>query len=236
MASFSLDLKECVFELTFRTQLMFGNMVNICFISILFSEYASEGDCSSATPESSIHTEGQGSEQQRSPSSVQLASVLETPSAFIKSSPANYTQDFHSASPSPSRQVRTFFTFCTLWGNLEAVNNENTQFCWFECEELRVLCNYSLLLKAMEYRFCVHVHYQSKHHSVICVSGSSIIRYLPVCSFQSSAFKDSHSPAASPYDGSSKTKMQLRSSSQITNQAQTQPTDTPMATQTGEFL
>ncbi|GLD69367.1 centrosome-associated protein 350 [Lates japonicus] len=117
-------------------------------------EYVSEGDCSSVTPESSIHTEGLGSQQPGSPSS-KPASVPETPLASVQSSPANYTQDFTSASPSPSRQ-----------------------------------------------------------------------------SAQSSAFKGSHSPAASPSDGSSKTKMQLRSTSRPANQARTQPTDSPMATQT----
>ncbi|XP_041790944.1 centrosome-associated protein 350 isoform X2 [Chelmon rostratus] len=117
-------------------------------------EYVSEADSSSATHESSIHTEGLGSQQPGSPSSVQPASILETPLMSIQSSPANYTQDFTSASHSPSRQ-----------------------------------------------------------------------------SLQS-PFKGSHSPAASPSDGSSKTKMQLRSSSRTTNQACTQPTDSPMATQT----
>ncbi|XP_073332105.1 centrosome-associated protein 350 [Pagrus major] len=57
-------------------------------------------DCSSATPESSIHTEALGSQQPGSPSSVQP----ETPLASVQSSPANYTQDFTSASQSPSRQ------------------------------------------------------------------------------------------------------------------------------------
>ncbi|XP_070816331.1 centrosome-associated protein 350 isoform X1 [Chaetodon trifascialis] len=117
-------------------------------------EYVSEADSSSATHESSIHTEGLGSQQPGSPSSVQPASIPETPLLSIQSSPANYTQDFTSASPSPSRQ-----------------------------------------------------------------------------SLQS-PFKGSHSPAASPSDGSSKTKMQLRSSSRTANQACTQPPDSPMATQT----
>nr|XP_046246897.1 centrosome-associated protein 350 isoform X3 [Scatophagus argus] len=114
-------------------------------------EYVSEGSCSSATPESSIHTEGLGSQQPGSISSAQPASIPETPVASVHSSPANYTQDFTSASQLPSRQ---------------------------------------------------------------------------------SAFKGSHSPTASPSDGSSKTKMQLCSSSRTTNQARTQPTDSPMATQT----
>ncbi|XP_070688293.1 centrosome-associated protein 350-like [Pempheris klunzingeri] len=116
-------------------------------------EYVSEGDCSSVTPESSIHTEGLGSQQPGSPSSVPFASIPETPLASVQSSPANYTQDFTSASQSPSRQ-----------------------------------------------------------------------------SLQS-PFKSIQSPSASPSDGSSKTKMQLRSSSRTTNQARTQPTDPPMATQ-----
>ncbi|XP_035510051.1 centrosome-associated protein 350 isoform X1 [Morone saxatilis] len=112
-------------------------------------EYVSEGD--SATPESSIHTEGLGSQQPGSPSSVQPASIPETPLTSVQSSPANYTQDFSSASQSPSHQ---------------------------------------------------------------------------------SPFKGSHSPAASPSDGSSKTKMQLRSSSWTANLAHAQPTDSPMAMQT----
>lgn len=72
----------------------------------MFSEYASEGDCSSATPESSIHTEGLISQQPGSPSSEQPAVIPETPLASVHSSPANYTQDFTSTSQSPSRQVR----------------------------------------------------------------------------------------------------------------------------------
>ncbi|XP_062250934.1 centrosome-associated protein 350 isoform X2 [Platichthys flesus] len=117
-------------------------------------DYVSEGDCSSAAPESSIHTEGLGSQQPGSPSSAKPVSVRETPLASVHSSPANYTNDFSSASPSPGRQ-----------------------------------------------------------------------------SVQSSIVKGSHSPAASPSDGSSKTKMQLHSSRTII-QARTQPTDSPMAAPT----
>ncbi|CAB1414516.1 unnamed protein product [Pleuronectes platessa] len=117
-------------------------------------DYVSEGDCSSAAPESSIHTEGSGSQQPGSPSSAKPLSVRETPPASVHSSPANYTNDFSSASPSPGRQ-----------------------------------------------------------------------------SVQSSIVKGSHSPAASPSDGSSKTKMQLHSSRTI-SQARTQPTDSPMAAPT----
>ncbi|XP_053285689.1 centrosome-associated protein 350 [Pleuronectes platessa] len=117
-------------------------------------DYVSEGDCSSAAPESSIHTEGSGSQQPGSPSSAKPLSVRETPLASVHSSPANYTNDFSSASPSPGRQ-----------------------------------------------------------------------------SVQSSIVKGSHSPAASPSDGSSKTKMQLHSSRTI-SQARTQPTDSPMAAPT----
>ncbi|XP_035811207.2 centrosome-associated protein 350 isoform X2 [Amphiprion ocellaris] len=113
-------------------------------------EYVSEGDCSSATPESSIHTEG--SQQLRSPSSEQPASVAETPLASVQSSPVNYTQDFTSGSQSPGRK--------------------------------------------------------------------------------SSPLKGSHSPAASSSDASSKTKMQVRSTSRTPSQACTQPTDPPMVTQT----
>ncbi|XP_031163251.1 centrosome-associated protein 350 isoform X2 [Sander lucioperca] len=116
-------------------------------------DYVSEGDCSSATPESSIHTEGLGSQQPGSPSSLQPASVPETPLASVQSSPANYTQDFTSASRSPSKQ-----------------------------------------------------------------------------SLQS-PLKGSHSSAASPSDGSSKTKMQLCSSSRTANHAHTQPAESPMQTE-----
>ncbi|XP_029355445.1 centrosome-associated protein 350 isoform X2 [Echeneis naucrates] len=117
-------------------------------------EYVSEGDCSSLTPESSIHTEGLESQQPGSPSSAEPVSVPETPLASVENSPVNYTQDFASSLPSPSP------------------------------------------------------------------------------SRQSSLLRGSHSPATSPSDGSNKTKMQLRSSSRSTNQACTQPTELPMATQT----
>nr|XP_029132811.1 centrosome-associated protein 350 [Labrus bergylta] len=116
-------------------------------------EYVSEGDISSLTPESSIHTEGPGSEQPGSPSSVQPVSASETPLASIQSSHANYTQDFTSASHSPHRQSAQ------------------------------------------------------------------------------TPFKGSHSPASSPSDGSSKTRMQLRSSSRTPNQACTQHSESPMAPQ-----
>ncbi|XP_026161076.1 centrosome-associated protein 350 isoform X2 [Mastacembelus armatus] len=115
-------------------------------------EYVSEGSCTSATPESSIHTEALGSQQPGSPSSVQPESAPETPLASVQSSPANYTQDFTSAPQSPSR------------------------------------------------------------HASLC--------------------KGSHSPAGSPSDGSSKTKMQLHSSARTSNQAHSQQTDSPMASQT----
>ncbi|XP_008293639.1 centrosome-associated protein 350 isoform X1 [Stegastes partitus] len=115
-------------------------------------EYVSEGDYSSETPDSSIRTEGLGSQQQRSPPSAQPASVPETPLASVQSSPANYTQDFTSGSQSPGRK--------------------------------------------------------------------------------SSPLKGSHSPAASSSDASSRTKMQVRSTSRTPNQACTQPTDPPMVTQT----
>ncbi|XP_075944038.1 centrosome-associated protein 350 isoform X1 [Anarhichas minor] len=117
-------------------------------------EFVSEGDCSSATPESSIHTEGLVSQQPGSPSSVQHVSIPGTPLASVTSSHANYTQDFTSASRSPSR-------------------------------------------KSLQ-----------------------------------SPLKGSHSPSASPSDGSSKTKMQLRSSSRTANQARAQPTESPMPMQT----
>ncbi|XP_078141690.1 centrosome-associated protein 350 isoform X1 [Centroberyx gerrardi] len=67
-------------------------------------ECASEGDYSSVTPESSIHTEGSGSQPPVSPSSAPPGSVPETPLASVQSSPANYTQDFTSASLSPSKR------------------------------------------------------------------------------------------------------------------------------------
>ncbi|XP_041646864.1 centrosome-associated protein 350 isoform X2 [Cheilinus undulatus] len=117
-------------------------------------EYVSEGDGSPATPESSIHTEGSRSQQPGSPSSFHPVSAHETPLASFQSSPANYTQDFTTASHSPSRQ-----------------------------------------------------------------------------SVQS-PLKESHSPASSPSDGSSKTRMQPRSPSRTPNQAHTQPADSLMAPQT----
>ncbi|KAK5931325.1 hypothetical protein CgunFtcFv8_027485 [Champsocephalus gunnari] len=60
-------------------------------------EYVSE-DCSSVTPDSSVHTEGP---QTGSPASDPPASNPETPSGTsVQNSPANYSQDFTS----PSRQ------------------------------------------------------------------------------------------------------------------------------------
>lgn len=106
-------------------------------------EDVSEGDCSSVTPESSIHTEGP----------APPASVSEIPLASVQGSPANYTQDFTSASQSPASQLH------------------------------------------------------------------------------SNAPEGSHSPAASPSEGSSKTKMQLRSTARTLIRPCTQPTDPPMATQ-----
>ncbi|XP_068447304.1 centrosome-associated protein 350 isoform X2 [Clinocottus analis] len=114
-------------------------------------DIVSEGGSYSATPESSIHTEGLMSQQPGSPSSLQHVSIPETPLGSVRSSHANYTQDFSSASLSPSGQ---------------------------------------------------------------------------------SPLRGSHSPAASPSDGSSKTKMQLHSSSRTTNQARAQPTESPMLMQT----
>ncbi|XP_037324812.2 centrosome-associated protein 350 isoform X2 [Pungitius pungitius] len=67
-------------------------------------EFVSEADCSSATPGSSIHTEGVASQQPGSMSSGQPVSIIETPLASVRSSHANYTPDFTSASRSPSRQ------------------------------------------------------------------------------------------------------------------------------------
>ncbi|XP_074523752.1 centrosome-associated protein 350 isoform X2 [Halichoeres trimaculatus] len=118
-------------------------------------EYVSEADGLSGTPESSIHTEGLESQQLGSPA-VQPASVPETPLASVQSSPANYTQDFTSASHSPNRQL------------------------------------------------------------------------------VQSPFKGSHSPVSSSLDGSSKTRIQPRSSSRTPSITRTQPTDSPMAPQTGE--
>ncbi|KAM9848905.1 centrosome-associated protein 350 [Aulostomus maculatus] len=71
-------------------------------------DYVSEGDCFSATPESSVHTEGQVSQQARSPPSEQLESVPEAPLTSIQSSPAHYTQDFTSAATPLSRQSSAF--------------------------------------------------------------------------------------------------------------------------------
>lgn len=71
----------------------------------------SEGDISSVTPESSIHTEGPGAPQPGSPS-PQPAKVPETPLTSVQSSPANYTQDFTAESHSPSvYQVRINVSF-----------------------------------------------------------------------------------------------------------------------------
>ncbi|XP_029684474.1 centrosome-associated protein 350 isoform X2 [Takifugu rubripes] len=67
-------------------------------------DYGSEGDQSPVTPESSIHTEVLGSQHTGSPSSVQSLPVTETPLASIQESPANYTQDFTSASQSNIKQ------------------------------------------------------------------------------------------------------------------------------------
>lgn len=102
-----------------RSKLIWTN--NNDFMFCLFSEYVSEGDCSSVTPESSIHTEGLGSQLPGSPSPVQPASIPETPLASIQSSPANYTQDFTSASQSPGRQVcmNGFFLFQYLVSSLQ---------------------------------------------------------------------------------------------------------------------
>ncbi|XP_041861601.1 centrosome-associated protein 350 isoform X2 [Melanotaenia boesemani] len=112
-------------------------------------ELVSEGDCSSVTPESSIHTEGLDSQQLESPTSARPASVSETPLASVQSSPANYTQDFTSVSQPTSRK--------------------------------------------------------------------------------SSPLKGSLSSVASPSDGSSKTKMQLCSTSRATSEVFAQPPDPPMA-------
>ncbi|XP_077964557.1 centrosome-associated protein 350 isoform X3 [Gasterosteus aculeatus] len=110
-------------------------------------ELVSEADCSTATPGSSIHTEGLASRQPGSPSSGQPDSIIETPLASVRSSHANYTPDFTSASRSPSRQ---------------------------------------------------------------------------------SPLKGSHSPAASPSDCSSRTKMQLHPSPRTANQAQPSESLMPM--------
>lgn len=88
-----------------------------------FSEDVSEGDCSSVTPESSMHTEGP----------APPASVSEITLASVQGSPANYTQDFTSASQSPASQLHVmdfvflaflyfivstncFDTHCSFWG------------------------------------------------------------------------------------------------------------------------
>lgn len=80
-----------------------------------FSEDVSEGDCSSVTPESSIHTEGP----------APPASVSEITLASVQGSPANYTRDFTSASQSPTSQLRVmdfvFLTFCILLFQLIAL-------------------------------------------------------------------------------------------------------------------
>ncbi|MEQ2271315.1 hypothetical protein XENORESO_002505 [Xenotaenia resolanae] len=114
-------------------------------------ELVSEDNCSSITTESSIHTEGPGSQHLEGPSSAQPASAAETPLASAQSSHATYTQDFSTE------------------GHLPAI--------------------------------------------------------------KSSPLKGSHSPAASTSDGSSKTKMQLRSSSRTHSQVFTQVLDPPTAMQ-----
>lgn len=60
-------------------------------------EDVSEGDCSSVTPESSIHTEGP----------APPASVSEITLASVQGGPANYTQNFTSASQSPTSQLHS---------------------------------------------------------------------------------------------------------------------------------
>lgn len=80
-----------------------------------FSEDVSEGDCSSVTPESSMHTEGP----------APPASVSEITLASVQGSPANYTQDFTSASQSPASQLHVmdfvFLAFCILLFQLIAL-------------------------------------------------------------------------------------------------------------------
>ncbi|KAK1896522.1 hypothetical protein KUDE01_016066, partial [Dissostichus eleginoides] len=83
-------------------------------------EYVSE-DCSSVTPDSSIHTEGP---QTGSPASDPPASNPETPSGTsVQNSPANYSQDFTS----PSRQL------CDVGGEntlqKSQLLHEEIQFC-----------------------------------------------------------------------------------------------------------
>ncbi|XP_017262686.1 centrosome-associated protein 350 isoform X2 [Kryptolebias marmoratus] len=114
-------------------------------------DHVSEASCSSVTPESTIHTEGPGSQHMGSPPSDKPDSVSKTHLASVQSGTANYTQDFSSESQPPSKK--------------------------------------SSLLKA------------------------------------------SHSPAASPVKGSSKTKMQLHSASRTQSEVITQPLDSPTATQ-----
>lgn len=96
--------------------------LHICtwlIISSTFSaDYGSEGDRSSPTPDSSIHTEVLGSQRTGSPCSVQSLPVTETHLASIQESPVNYTQDFTSASQSNIKQVCLnmfcFFFICSL--------------------------------------------------------------------------------------------------------------------------
>ncbi|XP_029005030.1 centrosome-associated protein 350 isoform X2 [Betta splendens] len=114
--------------------------------------HVSDDDCSSLTPESTIHTEALESQQPESPPSVLPVSLPDTPLASAQSSSVNYTQDFSSTSQSPQKK--------------------------------------------------------------------------------SPVFKSSHSPAASPSESSSKTKVPIRSSTRTSNQPRSQATDSPMATQT----
>lgn len=80
----------------------------------MFADYGSEVDHSLVTPDSSIHTEVLGSQQTGSPSSVHSLPVTETHLASIQESPANYTQDFTSASQSNIKQV-CVNVFCSFF-------------------------------------------------------------------------------------------------------------------------
>lgn len=82
--------------------------VDLC----VFPEYVSDATSPSVTPsESSIHTEAPGSQQPGSPasSSLQPSLIPETAGASVQTSPGNYSQDFTSASQSPSRQVNGLY-------------------------------------------------------------------------------------------------------------------------------
>ncbi|KAF7667805.1 hypothetical protein LDENG_00042920 [Lucifuga dentata] len=91
-------------------------------------EYVKKGNCFSATPGSSIHTESLGSQQPESPSLPQPASIHQTPLTSIHSSPADYSQDFTSASPSNTKHSPPFKgSFSTATSQSDGSNKTKIQ-------------------------------------------------------------------------------------------------------------